>query len=290
MKIETLHTPLFACAEVPFADAFTNDLFFVEAAGKGFYRYQNNKLTVLLAEFESTSMVKNSNDSFVLSSLDGLYHYQNHSVIKLKTDIAITQINEICADAQGNIWAGQATYDEHQHFSTGYLYKINSEGKVTTEDDSIVMGNGMDFSPDNTIFYLAETSKKAIYKYTYNVATALLTNKKIFANIPSDRGIPDGLCVDSEGFVWVACFFGSCVMRFDPDGKVEQLVELPVEQITSLCFGGMDLNEIYITSGNVQWPTKLYPPSFHLKGNKGGQIFKIKTDIRGKIKHSSNIT
>ena len=74
--------------------------------------------------------------------------------------------------------------------------------------------------------------------------------RRIFARIPKEEGLPDGLAVDSEGGVWVALFRGSEVRRYCPDGKISDRVKTPVSCPTSLCFGAPDLRTLYVTSAN----------------------------------------
>ncbi|XP_018428653.1 PREDICTED: regucalcin isoform X2 [Nanorana parkeri] len=74
-------------------------------------------------------------------------------------------------------------------------------------------------------------------------------NRRHVYNLQKDEGIPDGMCIDSEGKLWVACYNGGRVIRVDPEaGKVIQTVKLPVDKTTSCCFGGKDYSEMYVTS------------------------------------------
>jgi sugar lactone lactonase YvrE len=65
--------------------------------------------------------------------------------------------------------------------------------------------------------------------------------------------MPDGLAVDAEGGVWVALWGGSQVRRFTADGMLDDIVELPVSQVTSCAFGGEDWGELYITSASWEY-------------------------------------
>ena len=84
--------------------------------------------------------------------------------------------------------------------------------------------------------------------YDYAAATGEIDNRRVLATVAAEEGAPDGLCIDAEGFVWVAHWDGWCVSRFDPAGRRERKLRVPVPRPTSLCFGGRDLDRLYITS------------------------------------------
>ena len=79
-----------------------------------------------------------------------------------------------------------------------------------------------------------------------------MENKRVFASVPEDEGVPDGATVDAEGFLWCAHMFGGRVSRFAPDGSVDRTIALPVPQVTSCAFGGPDLDTLYITTASLR--------------------------------------
>jgi len=98
----------------------------------------------------------------------------------------------------------------------------------------------------------------------------------VFVEIPQAAGMPDGLTVDSQGFVWAAHWGGWRVTRYDPAGKLEREIRLPVELVTCIGFGGENLDELYITSAwyNLSESRREAQPL-------AGDLFRIKTDVRG---------
>ena len=102
------------------------------------------------------------------------------------------------------------------------------------------------------------------------------TNRRAFVRTPDDPSTPDGLTVDSEGFIWCARWGGWKVVRYDPTGKVEREIRLPVEYPTSCAFGGEALDELYITSA---W-TRLSEAQ-RKEQPDAGDIFRLKTNIKG---------
>ena len=98
--------------------------------------------------------------------------------------------------------------------------------------------------------------------------------KNLFARIPNNKGKPDGICIDSEGFLWVACWDGGCVIRYNIFGKIDKIIKMPISRPTSVCFGGENLKTLFITSAK-----KLN--KFNKVEKNSGNIFYIKTNIQG---------
>ncbi len=131
---------------------------------------------------------------------------------------------------------------------TGALYRIDPGGACREIDGGFVCPNGMDWSPDDRIFYFVDSGSRNVFAYDYDAVTGEIENRRVLASVTAEEGTPDGLCVDREGFLWVAHWDGWCVSRFDPKGRRERKLRVPVPRPTSLCFGGPDLDRLYITS------------------------------------------
>ena len=127
--------------------------------------------------------------------------------------------------------------------------------------------NGIGFSPDGGVLYHSDSEVQHVI--AHDVAEdGSVANRRVFA--ATDRGAPDGLAVDESGCVWVAVYGGGCVLRFTPDGEVDQTVDVPATSVTSLCFGGSDRRDLYVvTADNAQDP------------ELGGTIFRTRTDAPG---------
>ena len=102
------------------------------------------------------------------------------------------------------------------------------------------------------------------------------------------EGLPDGLTVDAEGIIWSAQWYGSEVLRYDADGKVERRLRLPVQQVSSVMFGGPDLTDLYITSAGEAWPSQYAPPSFNPAGPMGGSLYRVRLEISGRREHRTH--
>jgi sugar lactone lactonase YvrE len=130
----------------------------------------------------------------------------------------------------------------------GSLYRLDPDLTCTKLDEDIVVFNAPCWSPDDTIFYFADSAKGAIYAHDYDIETGTIANRRVFATADDAPGVPDGCTVDGEGHLWNARWGAGCVVRFAPDGRVDRIVEVPARKTTSCTFGGPDLDLLYVTS------------------------------------------
>jgi len=159
-----------------------------------------------------------------------------------------TRLNDGKVDRQGRFVAGYMDYEEKDPL--GGLYRLDPDLTVTRLDGGIIVSNGPCFSPDGATLYFADSWTRCIFAYDYDVATGAVLSRKVFTNFEQVglRGYPDGATVDAEGFVWSAEVYGGRLVRFAPDGTIDRLVGMPVDSITSVNFGGADLDILFVTS------------------------------------------
>jgi D-xylonolactonase len=201
------------------------------------------------------------------------------------------QFNDIIADAHGRVYAGTLYWGANGMEKYGHLYLFDLNGTVQRVDEGIEVSNGLGFSPDDKTLYYSDSSARKIYAYDVDAKTGKLANKRVFVQVPKTEGIPDGLTVDAAGYVWSAQWYGSQIVRYDPQGKVERRIQMPVTQVSSLIFGGKDFNEIYITSASNSWPSDYGPPGYDFNApNIGGPLYRIKQDIQGRSEHVANLS
>lgn len=158
-----------------------------------------------------------------------------------------TRLNDGKVDRQGRFIAGYMDYEEREPLAG--LYRLDTDHTVTKLEDGIIVSNGPCWSPDGGIFYFADSFRRCIWSYKYDTATGDLLSRRVFASFEGHlRGYPDGATVDEEGFVWSAEVYGGRLVRFAPDGTIDRLIGMPVDSITSVMFGGADLDVLYVTS------------------------------------------
>ena len=158
-----------------------------------------------------------------------------------------TRMNDGKVDRQGRFVVGGMDYEEREPLAG--LYPLDTDRRITKLEDGIIVSNGPCWSPDGGTFYFADSFRRVIWSYQYDTATGDLLSRRVFANFEGHlRGYPDGATVDSEGCVWSVEVYGGRLVRFAPDGTIDRLVGMPVDSITSVSFGGADLDILYVTS------------------------------------------
>ncbi len=250
--------------------------------------------TVVSRGLTVAGIALNSDGGFVFAG-SGLHLWRSQNdyetILKEHNGQALS-INDIVADSQGRLYFGTVYFDANgimmQH---GKLYCIDSNRDVQIVDDGYSIANGMGFSLDERTMYAADSGKRRIWAYDVDIADGTLLNKRVFVEIPATEGLPDGLTVDTEGFVWSAQWYGGQVVRYDPAGDVERRIELPVPQVSSVAFGGPDLTDLYITSAAEAWASHLMPPGYDPTAlNQGGALYRIPLEIRGKREHQAHLS
>jgi sugar lactone lactonase YvrE len=173
-----------------------------------------------------------------------------------------TRFNDGKVDRRGRFVAGTMAYDFDRYDAdrgrrptrSGGLYRLNTNGTVTRLDGGISCSNGPCWSPDNRTLYFTDTYDKLMYAYDYDIETGAASNRRVFASARDMAGTFDGATVDAQGYVWSALVFGGRILRFAPDGRLDRVVPFPVRNLTSVMFGGPDLDVLYVTTmGRPMW-------------------------------------
>ena len=128
------------------------------------------------------------------------------------------------------------------------LYRIDADLSVTTVLTGTTISNGLGWSPPGERFYFIDSPTRRIDVFDLDPASGALENRRPLAAVEVEGAVPDGLNVDAEGCVWVALHGGWGLNRYSPDGELVAEVRLPVAKITSCCFGGPELRDLYVTT------------------------------------------
>lgn len=158
------------------------------------------------------------------------------------------RLNDAAVDRAGCIWAG--TMDDREAEATGSLYRLDTGGNWTREDSGYVVSNGPAFSPDHRFLYHTDTAKGLIYRFRRS-DEGRLSDKQVFVEFADGWGSPDGMATDAEGGIWVAHWGGGRLSRFLPDGTLDQVIGMPVAQVTSCCFAGAGLERMFVTTASI---------------------------------------
>ena len=167
-------------------------------------------------------------------------------------DPALFRFNEGACDAAGRFWVG-VMFDPIEGSppeQPGKLHSFTLAGGLRDEPDAAELHNGMAWSADGRTFFLSHSNSGRIIAFDYDPDGGRIANRRTFATIPSEDGIPDGAAIDLDGGYWCALHGGGRLRRFNPDGSVDRDIDLPVSQPTMCAFAGDDLAMLYVTSAS----------------------------------------
>jgi sugar lactone lactonase YvrE len=156
------------------------------------------------------------------------------------------RFNDGRCDRAGRFWVGTMTDPERK--PVGTLYRVSREGACARIRGDLFVPNSLAWSPDSRTMYFADSVRDVIWSFDYDIEDGTLANERVFVEGARNPGYPDGSCVDAEGCLWNAEYGGWRVTRYTPAGKIDQVIELPVQNPTCCCFGGARLDTLYITS------------------------------------------
>ena len=217
----------------------------------------------VLAAENGFGLMGSENDTFLLLE---------NSPIERKKEV---RFNDGAVDPVGRFLCGTMEWDGAKDI--GELYSLDTNGKTKLLETGLEISNGMDWTPDGKVFYLTDTLKHVIYAYDYNLETGDISNRRNHIVFAKDE-FPDGMTVDVYGEFWVAMWGGSKIVHFDKAGHRLEEIMLPVSHPTSCCFGGENMDILFITTS--QFPLT---EDERRKCPDAGKTFAVKTKTKGQI-------
>jgi sugar lactone lactonase YvrE len=157
-----------------------------------------------------------------------------------------TRMNDGGCDSRGRFWAG--TMSLVGDTRSAALYRLEPDLTVKRMLPGVSISNGLSWSPEGTLMYHVDTPRRRIDVYEYDAVDGSIGARRAAIPVAPEHGRPDGLTVDAEGGIWVALWGGGAVQRYSPEGSLEEHLPLPASQVTSCCFGGSDLETLFVTS------------------------------------------
>ncbi len=167
-------------------------------------------------------------------------------VVPAPGQAAGTRFNDGGCDPAGRFWAGTLSYDGTPEAAA--LYRLDPDGSVREVLGGVTNSNGIAWSPDGTQVYYVDTGLGCVDRLELDPITGVVVARTTVLRVASSDGLPDGLTVDAEGHLWLALWGGGCVRRYSPEGELEAVLRLPAKLVTSVCFGGGALDELFITT------------------------------------------
>ena len=253
--------------EGPVWDVADQSLYWVDSTGRrvgkpSIWRYDPHSGDVRnwTVDRDIGAMALRRNGGAILALDDGFYSFDFDSgaldlIVKTTDNVDRARLNDGKCDRQGRFFAGGM--DDKEELGICGLWRLDPDLSLTKVEDGIICSNGPCWSPDDKIFYFADTFKAEIWAYDYDVNSGGISNRRVFASLEGEPGFADGSTVDADGCLWNAQVIGGDLVRYAPDGRVDFRLTMPVKNITSVMFGGPNLDEIYVTSmARVQHPAQ----------------------------------
>ena len=281
MRIEVLVDVKTILGEGPLWDVAEQRLYWIDSFGCNVFRATADGREVRAWDVPAKigSMALRQRGGAVLSLQTGFhfldfatgFHFldfksgETQIIVDPESDKPNNRINDGKVDKRGRFVAG--SMDTMEHGPNGSLYRLDPDLSLHKLDQGIVVSNGPCWSPDGKTFYFADSWSGEIWAYDYDLDTGNVANRRTFARINTPGGgAADGSTVDAEGFLWNAQVYDGRLVRYAPDGKVDRTVEMPVKKVTSVMFGGPDLNVLFVTS-MAKPPLPRFPSDGVLRGS-----------------------
>jgi sugar lactone lactonase YvrE len=221
--------------------------------------------------------------SAVVALREGLYRLALDSgVLDLLApppfDPALFRFNEGACDANGRFWIG-VMFDPQEGSpppQPGRLHSFTLSEGLRDEPDAAELHNGMAWSGNGQTFFLSHSNSGEIIAFDYEVTSGAIANRRVFAIVPPELGLPDGAAIDTEGGYWSALHGGGKLRRFHPDGSVDRDIDLPISQPTMPAFAGDNLTTLYVTSASDRMSEGAKAREPH-----AGGLFRLDVGSRG---------
>jgi sugar lactone lactonase YvrE len=272
VKVERFSEPVAFHGEGPVwwdglrvVDMLAGDIVALDGNGKPADRLHVGRVAAAFRPRRAGGLVVAVERGFALVGSDGAVE----TLPELWDDPGV-RMNDGATDPQGRFYCGSMAYD--MTAGAGALYRFDADGAVSVVLPSVTCSNGLAWSPDGATAYYVDSLTHRIDVFDYD-AVAGLAGRRPFVAVAEDEGLPDGLTVDAEGGVWVAFFGGSAVRRYSTDGRLEDVLELPVSQVTACTFGGPALDELYITTSRLEVPEG--------DQSEAGSVFRARPGVTG---------
>ena len=219
-----------------------------------------------MALHDAGGLIVGGRDIAFVSLKDG----STKSLLSLDAIAGATGFNDLTTDEAGRIYVGSLAFKAFggDPPKPGHLHLIDLDGRMRTLSDGVMLTNGLGFSPDGKKLYHSDARAPLVRVYDAQPDGSVGPWRK-FASLGEDR-VPDGLKVASDGSVWVADAHGGRVAVFNPDGTHRRDIAVPLPMVTSLCFAGDDLCDLYVVTGSRGGPSE-----------NCGSIFRTRVEVPG---------
>lgn len=268
MTMETLAWG-YGLIEGPRVDVDGN-LFFSDVHNGGvFRRSPDGEITVAIPKRRGVGGIALHADGGLVVGGRNICHVKNGET-RVVFDNEAPGFNDLMADEQGRVYCGTLRSNPFDDLTAertpGECLRLELDGTATEVYGGVALTNGIGFSPAGDRMYHSDTGNHHLI--CHDILDGTVTNRRALFEHPTF--FPDGLAVDSDGTIWVADFGNRCVRGLSPEGVEVAKIEVPAKEVTSVCFGGDDLRDLYIvTADNTDDPSRR------------GTIFRTRAEVAG---------
>lgn len=281
MKLDVICQKIMLLGESPLWHPVEKCLYWVDIVAATLYRLNiNNKSIqkfIMPSEIGSIAwrtkggLIAALNDRF--ATIDTTTGTVQTIAVPLQ-NIKGVMFNDGKCDRQGRFWAG--TKDIEEQKPIGSLYCLDKKGNAARILNGFTVSNGIAWNLDSSLMYICDSPARRIYQYEFDPNNGCLGKVQEFAQIPKEEGYPDGLTVDSEGYLWSCHWDGWQITRYKPSGEIDSVIPMPVPRPTSCCFGGPELKTLFITSASIGLSAAQL-----VDAPQSGQLFAMEVDVKG---------
>ncbi len=179
------------------------------------------------------------------------------------------RLNDASVDARGQIWYGSMNSAQPQA-RDGRLASFTPGEGLRIHDSGFTVTNGPVLSADGRQLFLNDTLQGTVYRYSVSADGRRVSGREVFAQFGGERGYPDGMCLDTQGHLWVALWGAAAVAELDPCGRVLRRVAVPAQQVSNVCFVGPQLDRLIVSTAAIDLTAaqRLHQP-------RAGDLFEV---------------
>ena len=197
------------------------------------------------------------------------------AVAEPEDELPDNRFNDGKTDRQGRFWAG-SLHDPDETVPSGSLYRLDPDLSCHKMVEGIYASNGLAFSVDSATAYRADSRRRIVWAWDFDAADGALRNRRVFIELHGNDGVPDGAAVDDAGGYWLTQPPAARVVRYDPRGRVDRVIAMPVSQPTCVAFGGPRMDTLYVTSAKYRMAADKL-----VKEPLAGAIFAVHPGVTG---------
>ncbi|MDY7577106.1 SMP-30/gluconolactonase/LRE family protein [Herbaspirillum sp. RTI4] len=186
------------------------------------------------------------------------------------------RFNDGRCDRAGRFWVTSMVMDMRLKADDGALYSMSPTGFSAPLVSNLVTGNGLAFSPDGRTMYFSDSHPSVQKIWAMDLdSNGVPSNRRLFVDMLSYPGRPDGAAVDAEGAYWICGNDAGQIHRFMPDGRLDKTIKVPVSKPSMCSFGGPELAHLFITSITPAQPAEGVDAALD------GAVFVMQPGVRG---------